>query len=325
MINGKKVLLCRQVDDTAVACADPAICKMIIEVLATKIFLTDDGLMKSFNGVDVEQTRDYVRISCESCIRKMLVSHGWDKSGPNESATRNLEPLPDAIAKVVDTTAEQKKEALELVDQHQFSYQSELGESIYAYVAGRIDIGYAITKLARHAQCPTAENYESLKKVCKYLRKTANWGIIYWRPKPLMHLAMGKVTPLAIPETSQSLAPFPLPEDPLTLVGYVDAAYWTDSKTRRSVTGTVFTLCGAAIAFRSKLQAIVATSSTEAEFIATVQAAKTAKYHLSVLSEVGFPQNGPTKLYEDNEAAILMTNAGKSTQRSRHIDIQHFA
>lgn len=116
-----------------------------------------------------------------------------------------------------------------------------------------------------------------------------------------------------------------MPEDQLTPVGYVDAAYGTDSKTRRSVTGTVFTLCGAAVAFRSKLQAVVATSSTEAEFIAAVRATKTAKYLRSVLAELGFPQTGPTILYEDNEAAILMTNAGKPTQRSRHIDIQHFA
>lgn len=55
-IDGKKVLLCRQVDDLAVACDDPAVCKMIIEELATKISLTDDLLMTSFNGVDVVQT-----------------------------------------------------------------------------------------------------------------------------------------------------------------------------------------------------------------------------------------------------------------------------
>jgi hypothetical protein len=44
-----------------------------------------------------------------------------------------------------------------------------------------------------------------------------------------------------------------------------------------------------------------ATSSTEAEFIAAVSAAKTAKYLRSVLSDLGFPQPGPTILYEDNQ------------------------
>ena len=146
--------------------------------------------------------------------------------------TRTLNLSQNTIAKVVDSTvgpAEHTKEALALVDRYQFSYRSLLGELIYAYVAGRLDIGYAVTKLARHAQSPAAVHYEALKRVCKYLRKTAEWGIIYWRPKPLPHLPVGKVEPMSIPETVGTLPPFPMPEDPLTLVGYVDAAYGTDS------------------------------------------------------------------------------------------------
>ena len=54
-------------------------------------------------------------------------------------------------------------------------------------------------------------------------------------------------------------------------------------------------------------------------------AAKTAKYLRAVLSDLGFPQLGPTTLYEDNQAAILMVNASKPTSRSCHIAIQHFA
>jgi hypothetical protein len=91
------------------------------------------------------------------------------------------------------------------------------------------------------------------------------------------------------------------------------------------VTGLVFRLGTGAIAYRSKLQPTVATSSTESEFIAAVLAAKTAKYLRSVLHELGFSQTGPTVLYEDNQASILMANAGKPTERSRHIDIQYFA
>jgi hypothetical protein len=122
-----------------------------------------------------------------------------------------------------------------------------------------------------------------------------------------------------------SLPTFPTDTSPHELVGYVDAAYGTDTSTRRSVTGLAFTLGGGAIAYRSKLQPVVATSSTEAEFIAAVQAAKMAKYLRSVLHDLGFPQHTATPIYCDNEAAILMTNACKPTQRSRHIDIQWYA
>jgi hypothetical protein len=135
-----------------------------------------------------------------------------------------------------------------------------------------------------------------------------------------------KVQPSALdhPSLDDSLPPFPQ-HDLLELVGYVDAAHATDLKTRRSVSGLVFCLAGAAVAYKSKLQATVATSSTEAEFIAAVSAAKTAKYLRSVLSDLGFPQAGPTVLYEDNQAAIAMINENKPTPRSRHIDVQHFA
>jgi hypothetical protein len=154
----------------------------------------------------------------------------------------------------------------------------------------------------------------------------ADWGLAYWCPKSLLHLPLGKFKPISVtPSGATPLPDFPLPSDLLTLVGYDNAAYGTDSKTWHSVTGTIFTLCGAAIAYRSKLQAVVATSSTEAMFIAAVQAAKTAKYLRSILADLGYPQSGPTKLYKDNQAAILMTNAGKPTQRSHHIDIQYFA
>jgi len=87
----------------------------------------------------------------------------------------------------------------------------------------------------------------------------------------------------------------------------------------------VFSMAGGAIAYKSKRQATVATSSTEAEFIGVVDAAKVAKYLRSVLSELGIVQDQATPIYVDNKAAIAMVNENKPTTRSRHIDIQHFA
>jgi hypothetical protein len=85
--------------------------------------------------------------------------------------------------------------------------------------------------------------------------------------------------------------------------------------------------CGGAICYRSKLQPTVSTSSTEAEFIAAVTAAKAVKYLRSILSELGdnYKIKTPTIVYEDSTAAIEMINAGKPTNRTRHVDIQLFA
>ena len=50
-----------------------------------------------------------------------------------------------------------------------------------------------------------------------------------------------------------------------------------------------------------------------------------AKHLHYVLEELGVVQHGPTVIYEDNVASILMANAGKPTEHSRHIYIQYFA
>jgi hypothetical protein len=146
--------------------------------------------------------------------------------------------------------------------------------------------------------------------------------------------SLGEAHPSIVPWCSRSstpyratpaLPPFPKPPDPFQLVGYVDAAHANDLRNRRSTTGYVFCLANAAVAYRSKTQSITATSSTEAEFIAAVSAAKTARFLRSILQDLGFRQSTPTALHIDNQSAIKMINARRPTERARHIDIQWFA
>ena len=84
-------------------------------------------------------------------------------------------------------------------------------------------------------------------------------------------------------------------------------------------------LAGGAIAYKSKLQTSVATSSTEAELYAAVTAAKMAMYLRSVLNELGFAQTEPTMLHEDNQAVINIVNHSQPTSRTRHVAVQTFA
>jgi hypothetical protein len=173
-----------------------------------------------------------------------------------------------------------------------FSYWQILGELIYAYVICGLNIGFAITLLARFAQAPSQAHYMALKGVTKYLCCTKDWGIVYWRKLPVDSLP---AVPFDQPVPDPALPSFPLYQF-LQLVGFVDAAHAVNIKTRRSVTGLVFCLAGGAIAYKLKLQATVATSSTEAEFIGAGHAAKIAKYLRSVLAEFGFRKLLPPPL-----------------------------
>ncbi len=83
------------------------------------------------------------------------------------------------------------------------------------------------------------------------------------------------------------------------LAGYVDAAHATDLATHSLITGLVFMFGDGPTTYKSKILSIV---NTEAEFLATILAAKIVKYLWSILLELGYPQLGPTTLFEDNSA-----------------------
>eukprot|EP00957_Ditylum_brightwellii_P046851 3555935-Ditylum_brightwellii.AAC.1 len=68
----------------------------------------------------------------------------------------------------------------------------------------------------------------------------------------------------------------------------------------------------------------VSTSSTDADFIQATSADKMSKYLMITLRESWIEQKGPTMMYEDNTAAIVMVNASKPNCRTKHIDINYF-
>ena len=324
MFNGHRILVKRQVDDIAVAAPTIDIAKEIISIIGQSVHIEGNDVLTKFNGVEVAQTQHFIGIHCSTYIDNIMKKHGWQTPLPEESSIK--EPIPTAMFRQIDIDpgiCENTPAAKALEKESGFNYRTVLGELMYTYVTCRLDIGYVLTKLSQFSNAPAAIHYKCLKRVALYLRSTKEWGIIYWRPQPFLSLPLGPIIPITM--TDPTLPPFPSSTDPLQLIGYVDASHATDIKTRRSVTGFILTLCGGAICYRSKVQTSVATSSTESKFVAAVSASKAILYLRSIMKELGFEQQFPTPMYEDNEAAIAMINASKPTVRSRHIDIQHFA
>ena len=323
-VKGEVIFICRQVDDFAIASDTAATADYIISIIDKHVSTTNKGLGTKYNGLDVLQTRDYIKLHCESYIDKILLSHGWTEPGPKEPNCHDMVPLsPDAVDRLQHLVGlpEGSKEHSEIEQKLRFSYRGLLGELLYAFITIHVEIGNAIQFLSRFSTNPHTDHYLALKGVCRYLRRHKNEGLIYWRTCPVEVLPK---LPFNILQSDKTLSAFPK-YDLTELVAFTDAAYATDVKTRRSVTGYVIVFGGAAIAYKAKLQSTVATSSTEAEFIAAVYTAKAVKLFCSVLSDLGLAPSKPTIIYEDNKAAINMINESKPTARSRHIDIQHFA
>jgi len=70
----------------------------IISVINKHVSTTNKGIGTKYNGLDVLQTWNYIKLHCESYIDKILLSHGWTESGPKESTCHDIVPLsPDAV------------------------------------------------------------------------------------------------------------------------------------------------------------------------------------------------------------------------------------
>ena len=60
----------------------------------------------------------------------------------------------------------------------------------------------------------------------------------------------------------------------ISLQGYVDVDMAGDRDNKRSTTGYVFTVGGTAVSWVSKLQSVVALSTTKAEYVDAIEASK---------------------------------------------------
>jgi hypothetical protein len=60
--------------------------------------------LESYNGIDVNQRREYVKISCQSYLTRMLKTNGWDKPSPTEkSDSKPIEALAASTTEELST------------------------------------------------------------------------------------------------------------------------------------------------------------------------------------------------------------------------------
>ena len=86
----------------------------------------------------------------------------------------------------------------------------------------------------------------------------------------------------------------------------------------------MFLLAGGAISWLSKKQAVVALSTSEAEYVALSLAAQEAAWLQKLLTDLQIPTK-PIVIKEDNQGAIALARNPIAHSRTKHIDIRfHF-
>jgi hypothetical protein len=169
-------------------------------------------------------------------------------------------------------------------------YLRLLGLLNYLAVFTRPDLLFAMSKAAQACSDPTAGDMRRLKRIFRYLSGTKDYGIIFEGGKEIK------------------------------LHAYVDASHncYEDAKGHYGICFTLGKNDGAFYARSSKLK-IVTLSSTESEYVAICEAATEVVFIRRLLSDIGFPQNKPTPIYEDNQSCIAMIHGQSNHQKSKHI------
>jgi hypothetical protein len=112
-------------------------------------------------------------------------------------------------------------------------------------------------------------------------------------------------------------------QHPIELYATADASYATHDD-RKSHLGYTIHLGNpnASSYTSSKKSKLVALSSTEAVYMALFECAKSVMWARQFLTSLGFPQNLPTPVAQDNMSTISISNSGNDMGRTRHMDIR---
>ncbi len=158
----------RQVDDFAIYAPSQCIANHLLDLIDDKLSIPmkRQGLVTLCNGLNILQTRDYIKVSCEmyiDWISNIHLDHGWmksylilDRPTPLPTTPQFMKALqteegdPDPV---VQRTLEKKMG---------FSYRSGIGQLVYAMVCCRLDLSFTTVKLSQHNTCPGRVHFEGV-------------------------------------------------------------------------------------------------------------------------------------------------------------------
>jgi len=175
-------------------------------------------------------------------------------------------------------------------------YRKAIGSLLYMSTGTRPDLAFAVSRQSQFCHVATEENWFEVRHILRYVKQTQNRSITYRK--------CGK--------------PFEI---------YTDSDYANDASDRRSHGGYVVILAGGVVSWSSRKQELVASSSTEAEFISMFEASKEAKWMANFLSEIEQHKFvlSPCKILADNQPAIKLAGKIGFSYRTKHFDVKYLS
>ena len=112
-------------------------------------------------------------------------------------------------------------------------------------------------------------------------------------------------------------------ENIINIFAYSDSDFAGNKESRISVSGFIILLNDAPISWHSKAQRSVTLSSSEAEYIILLEAAKEVKLIFFLLKSIILEVKLPITVRVDNVGAIFMSENVNTSNRTKHVDTRY--
>lgn len=290
--NCSRDLLVIWVDDIVGVASSPSHIKNLDTLLSSRYAIRDLGPLTEYLGLSIHRDRPSrsLYLTQPEYIQKIVHRYHLGSCLPVSSPSTGIDIFPS-----LRSTA---------TPDQQHYYQAMLGSLMYLVIWTRPDLAERCSRLSQFAHCPAPEHESALCRVFAYLLYTPTLGLRFQG------------------STSSSLE-----LHSLGFHGYSDASYGDNLHDRKSTSRYLFKLGGGCVSWKSRKQPVIATSSTEAEYVAYSLAGKEALWLRRLLLELHCSTSDihTVLLYGDNQPALALTLNPEHHSRTKHIDIPfHF-
>ncbi|KAG8951326.1 hypothetical protein FRC04_006566, partial [Tulasnella sp. 424] len=284
-----KVIVPVFVDNLTLVSKSKAKIKEIKDVLAKVFKLRDLGPTTFLLGIQITRNHSTctLHLSQRQYVVDLLERFGMSDCAP---VTTPMEPGLKLTKDTCPTTQE------EINEMRNVPYLNAVGALNYLAIATRPDISYAVGKLPRFNSNPGMRHWKAVKHLLRYLQGTKDMKLTY---APDSKVA-------SIFET------------------YTDSDFTGDKENGKSTNGYIVKVGTGAVSWASKLQGVIAKSSTEAEFYGASFAGTEIKWLRNLLQELGYSFPKPSPLFVDNQSTIQVLNDAIHHSRMKHIPVTEF-
>src|ERR1700753_3563211 len=252
--------------------------------------LRDLGPIEFLLGVKVERDRSKrsLHLSQHQYTLDILTRFGFDSCSPVST------PINPGIKLSQDQCP---KTADDVDAMHSVPYSHAVGSLMYLAISTRPDIAYAVGVLSRFSSNPGKEHWAAVKHLFCYLKGTLDYKLSY-SPDP----------------SSTSL-----------FTTFSDADHGGCKDTGRSTGAYVVKMGKGAVSWSSKLQSIVAKSTTEAEYVAANSAGSEICWLRNLFTELGLNFSSTSSpLFIDNQSAIAVAKNPEHHGRMKHLELKYY-